>query len=271
MSEISPAPAKPSETPTVGLFVTCLADLMRPSVGFAAARLLTRAGCAVVVPEAQTCCGQPALNSGDAADAAAIARATIAAFEGFDFVVAPSGSCAATIKVHYPELLAADAAWAARAEALAAKTHELFQFLVTIRGVTDFGAAYGGTVTYHDSCSGLRELGISAEPRALMAGVSGLALTELAEPGVCCGFGGLFSVKYPDISGRIVDDKADAILATGADTLLGGDLGCLMNMAGRLRRRGAKVAVRHLAEVVAGMTAAAPPIAAAPEDGNGER
>ena len=249
---MAPAPVR------VGLFATCLVDLMRPSVGFAAAALLHKAGCEVSVPERQTCCGQPAFNSGDAPDAAAIARQVIETFEGFDYVVVPSGSCGGMIKTHYPELFADDAAWLARAEALAAKTHELFSFLVDVRGLADFGAAFERRVTYHDSCSGLRELGIKAQPRELMDKVNGLTLFEGQDTESCCGFGGLFCVKYPDISGRMVDAKVDDIVATGAETVLCGDLGCLLNIAGRLKRRGERVEARHLAEVLAGMADLAP-------------
>jgi L-lactate dehydrogenase complex protein LldE len=251
-----------SEQPiTVGLFVTCLVDLMRPAVGFAAVKLLTDAGCTVSVPAGQTCCGQPAYNSGDSADAGAIARQVIEAFEGVDYVVAPSGSCAGMIKHHYPLLFADDPAMAARAEAVAGRTHELTSFLREILRVTDIDVEFPAKATYHDGCSGLREMGVKEQPRALLAGVRGLTLEEGAEAETCCGFGGLFCVKYPEISGRIVDAKVDDIMATGADLLLGGDLGCLLNIAGRLKRRGSAVAVRHVAEVLAGATADVPPIA----------
>ena len=241
-------------SPHVGLFVTCLVDLMRPSVGFAAVKLLEEAGCAVTVPAAQTCCGQPAYNSGDDEDARAIARRVIAAFEGFDYVVAPSGSCAGTIKVHYPQLLAEDADMAGRAEDLARRTHELTSFLNDIMQGTDSAAEYQAKVTYHDACSGLRELAIKTAPRALLGRVKGLELVESEDAETCCGFGGTFCVKYPDISGRMVDTKANDVIASGAGLLLGGDLGCLLNIAGRLKRRGAAMRVRHVAEVLAGMT-----------------
>ncbi len=244
-----------SETrPRVGLFVTCLVDLFRPSVGFAAVKLLEEAGCRVEVPRAQTCCGQPAYNSGDRADARAIAERTIAAFEGYDYVVAPSGSCAATIREHYPALFDGDSEMARKAAGLAARTHELISFLTDVLGLAEVGARFAGSVTYHDSCSGLRELGIKDQPRALLATVVGLSLSEMPDAEVCCGFGGTFCVKYPDISNTMVGEKAVAIESTGADTLLAGDLGCLMNMAGKLQRRGAKVSARHVAEVLAGMT-----------------
>ena len=246
--------------PRVALFVTCLVDLHRPSVGFAAIKLLGQAGCDVEVPRAQTCCGQPAYNSGDRRTARDLARGVIEAFAGFDYVVVPSGSCGGMIAHHFPGLFADDPNLRARAEALAGKTFELVQFLTDVMAVDSVSAAYDGVATYHDSCSGLRELGIRDQPRALLASVRGLELRELAEPDVCCGFGGTFCVKYPDISTRMVSDKAADVVATGADTLLAGDLGCLLNIAGRLSREGHPVKVRHVAEVLAGITADLPPI-----------
>jgi len=256
-----------SERPVnVALLVTCLADLFRPSVGFAAAKLLEEAGCRVHVPP-QTCCGQPAFNSGARGHARDIARQAIEAFEPYDYVVVPSGSCGGMVSKHYPELFADEPHWAKRARALALKTFELMQFLVDVRKVDRIAAVYPGKATYHDSCSGLRELGVKRQPRRLLAGVEGLELVELPGAETCCGFGGTFCVKYADISVDIVDRKVDDILATGADTLLAGDLGCLMNMAGRLSRRGAPVKVRHVAEVLAGTTAETPPIAGEPGGG----
>jgi len=251
------APA-PSDRPpglglTIGLFVTCLVDMFRPSVGFAAVKLLEDAGCRVVVPDTQTCCGQPAYNSGDRGDARKVAARVIAAFEGFDHVVVPSGSCGGMIAHHFPALFDDDPDMQCRAEAVAGKTHELMSFLVDVLDVRRVAARYEGSVTYHDSCSGLRELGVKAQPRALLASVDGLKLVEMANPEVCCGFGGTFCVKYPDISNAMLIDKTAAIGATGATTLLAGDLGCLMNMAGKLQRDGKAVRVRHTAEVLAGM------------------
>jgi L-lactate dehydrogenase complex protein LldE len=242
-----------SARPRVGLFVTCLVDLVRPQVGFASVKLLEAAGCDVEVPATQTCCGQPAWNAGADRDAKEIARNVIAAFEGFDYVVAPSGSCAGMIKRHYPEVFEKDAAWLPRARALAAKTHELLSFLVKVRGMTGVAATYAGKACYHDSCSSLREMGVKAEPRTLLAGVTGTTVSELADPQVCCGFGGLFSVKYPEISERMADDKIADVRNTGADTLLGGDLGCLLHLAGRMQRQGKPLKVRHVAEVLADM------------------
>jgi L-lactate dehydrogenase complex protein LldE len=237
----------------VALFVTCLVDLFRPSVGFAAIKLLEDAGCNVAVPEAQTCCGQPTYNSGDRADTKTIAKGVIAAFEDYDYVVAPSGSCAGMIRKHYPALFAEDPEWEPRSSALSRKTHELISFLTDVRGVSRVDARFDGAITYHDSCSGLRELGIRQQPRQLLASVKGLELRELPDADVCCGFGGTFCVKYPDISNAIVDSKTASITATGAATLLAGDLGCLMNMAGKLKREGRATESRHVAEVLAGM------------------
>lgn len=244
---------QPDIKPKVGLFVTCLVDLFRPTIGFAAIKLLEDAGCTVDVPRAQTCCGQPAYNSGDREDTRAIAMNTIAAFEDFDYVVAPSGSCAGMLKKHYPGLFAGDPKWEARAAAFSAKVHELVSFLVDVRGMSHVVARHEGSVTYHDSCSGLRELGIRHQPRALLASVAGAKLVEMAYSDVCCGFGGTFCVKYPDISNAIVQEKTKNVEASGAETLLAGDLGCLMNIAGKLKREGSTIAVRHVAEVLAGM------------------
>ncbi len=246
----------------VGLFVTCLVDLFRPTVGFAAVKLLGDAGCIVEVPKLQTCCGQPAYNSGDREDAKAIARQVIAAFTGFDYVVVPSGSCGGMIKTHYPALFADEPAVKAAAEALAERTYELISFLADVLKTTRLDARYAGIVTYHDACSGLRELGVKEQPRRLLEGVAGLTLKEMATPEVCCGFGGTFCVKYPEISDKMVTDKVADIAATGADTLLCGDMGCLLNMAGKLSRLGTPVHVRHIAEILADMTGEVPPIGA---------
>ncbi len=248
------APESAGGGPRVALFVTCLVDFFRPTVGFAAVRLLERAGCRVEVPRAQTCCGQPAYNSGDRADTKAIARQVIDAFSGYDYVVAPSGSCAGMLRKHYPALFKDDPDLAPRAEALAARTHELVAFLADVLRAPPPAGGFAGRVTYHDSCSGLRELKIKAQPRALLRGQAGLELVEMQDPEVCCGFGGTFCVKYPEISNQMVEAKARDIEASGADLLLAGDLGCLLNMAGKLKRRGARVQVRHVAEVLAGMT-----------------
>ena len=247
---------KPTSSPPprrVALFVTCLVDLFRPSVGFAAIKLLQDAGCTVEVPALQVCCGQPAYNSGDRASAREIARDVIAAFDGFEAVVVPSGSCGGMISHHYPGLFD-EPAERARAQALADRTFELTSFLVDVLGVSAVTARLDGIATYHDSCSGLRELGIKGQPRRLLASVAGLTVREMKTSEVCCGFGGTFCVKYPEISNAMVSEKAADIAATGADLVLAGDLGCLMNMAGKLQREGRKIRVRHVAEVLAGMT-----------------
>jgi L-lactate dehydrogenase complex protein LldE len=237
-----------SPKPTVGLFVTCLVDMQRPSVGFAAIKLLESAGCNVEVPAAQTCCGQPAYNAGDRRTARDLAVGIVAAFKGYDYVVAPSGSCAGMLKHHLPHLFDDDPNLRDEADALASRVFELVSFLTDVLDVKDTGARVDGIVTYHDSCAGLRELGIKQQPRTLLR-AAGATIVEMAEPEVCCGFGGLFCVKYPEIS-----------VGTAADTLLAGDMGCLMNMAGRLQREGHATQVRHIAEVLAGMTDDLPPI-----------
>jgi L-lactate dehydrogenase complex protein LldE len=251
--------------PRVALLVTCLVDLIRPSVGFAAVKLLEDAGCQVIVP-GQTCCGQPAYNSGDLKSARALAMQVMDRFTGCDYVVAPSGSCAGMAAKHYPGLFAHDPNLAQKAQAFAAKTHELVSFLTDVMGVETVDAQFDRTVTYHDACAGLRELQIRQQPRTLLASVTGLKFVELVDADVCCGFGGTFATKYGEISDAIVSEKTSHVTASKADVLLAGDLGCLMNMAGKLSRQGKKTEVRHVAEVLAGMTDA-PPISA-PEDRN---
>ena len=248
------ASGKPSADKTprhVALFVTCLVDFFRPTVGFAAIKLLERAGCRVSVPAAQTCCGQPGYNSGDSASAAAIARRVIDAFERFDYVVAPSGSCAGMISHHYPRLLGDDKRYGERARKLAAKTFELTQFLVDVCGLDTLDVSIDRKVTFHDSCSSLREMRVRAQPRALLGQVGALDFRELPDGESCCGFGGTFCVKYPEISDRMVTEKIANIEKSGADLLLAGDLGCLLNMAGKLKRQGSKIESRHIAEVLA--------------------
>jgi L-lactate dehydrogenase complex protein LldE len=246
----------------VALFVTCLVDLFRPTVGFAAVKLLEDAGCTVEVPRRQTCCGQPAYNSGDRADSKAIALQVFDAFAGYDHVVAPSGSCAGMLRVHYPELFADDSENLPRARELAERSWELVSFLVDVCGMQAVVANWQRTITYHDACSGLRELGVKLQPRQLLASVAGLSIAELPGAEVCCGFGGTFCIKYPEISDKMVSDKATDIAATGVEAVLAGDLGCLLNMAGKLYRQGRHVEVRHIAEVLAGMTDGVPPIGA---------
>ena len=248
--------------PRVGLFATCLVDLMRPTVGFAALRLLRLAGIVADVPE-QTCCGQPAYNAGAENEARAVATTTIRAFRRFDYVVVPSGSCAGMIRCHYPKLFEGDSRHADALE-LAEKTYELCDFLVRVAKLEKVVTRFDGRVAYHDSCSGLRELGIKAAPRQLLGTVEGLELAELPNAETCCGFGGLFCVKYPAIADRMAQDKIDEIEASGAETVLAGDLGCLMHIAGTLSRRGSPCTARHVAEVLAGACGEAPPIGQPP-------
>jgi L-lactate dehydrogenase complex protein LldE len=243
----------PSKRFRVALFVTCLVDLFRPTVAFAAIKLLKDASCEVSVPERQVCCGQPAYNSGDVAGSRALAMQMIECFEGFDYVVGPSGSCMATIRCEYPKLFEGDPIWQEKAQALAQRSYELISFLVDVLGVTQVGAKLEGKVTYHDSCSGLRSLGIKSQPRTLLGTVEGLSLAEMQDAETCCGFGGTFCVKYPEISVRLADDKIGNIRTTSASYLAGGDLGCLMNIAGRLSRVGSDVSVYHVAEILAGL------------------
>jgi L-lactate dehydrogenase complex protein LldE len=237
----------------VGLFVTCLVDLMRPSIGFAAIKLLESGGADVYVPPTQTCCGQPAYNSGDRADAIALARKVVDEFEDCDYLVSPSGSCSGMIKTHYGELFAADPAMQARVAALGQKTWELTSFLAEVLKLERVPGTFEGKATYHDCCAGLRELGIKKQPRALLASMAGLKVSEMAEPETCCGFGGTFSVKFGEISARLADNKCGHIEAADVDAVVLGDLGCMLNIEGRLRRRGdAKTQVLHVAEVLAG-------------------
>ncbi|TNE56815.1 MAG: (Fe-S)-binding protein [Alphaproteobacteria bacterium] len=248
-------------TRNVGFFVTCLVDLYRPSVGFAAIELLTRAGCVVQVPEAQTCCGQPAYNAGDQKNAKAIAQQVITAFEGFDYVVAPSGSCAGMLKHHYTALFKDDPQWLPRAEALSARTWELTSFLTDVCGLSKVDGKLPAKVAYHDSCAANREMQVHNQPRRLLSSIEGLDLVELKNPNGCCGFGGLFSVKYGEISEQIVESKIGEVNEAAPDILVGPDLGCLLSMAGKLKRDGATIEVRHIAEVLAGKLDT-PPIAA---------
>jgi L-lactate dehydrogenase complex protein LldE len=237
----------------VGLFVTCLVDLMRPRIGFAALRLLEQAGCEVVVPLSQTCCGQPAYNSGDRSAARALAEKVLREFEGVDYLVAPSGSCAGMIRTHYPALFAGDGELAARAASLGARTYELTDFLVNVAHLEHVPGDFRGTVTYHDSCSGLRELGVKDQPRQLLARMPGVRLEEMPAAEECCGFGGTFAVKFGDVSARLAEKKCAHIQATGADAVVLGDLGCMLHIEGRLRRMGDdKTRVLHIAEVLAG-------------------
>lgn len=236
----------------VALFVTCLVDLMRPEIAEATVRLLESAGCTVEVPMSQTCCGQPGFNSGDTASARALALKFLDEFEGFDHVVVPSGSCGGMIRRHYPELLTDDPDLRRRMDALVAKTWELTTFLHEVLRISALPGSFQGAVTYHDCCSGLRELGVQTQPRALMALNPQIQLTEMKDARACCGFGGAFAVKYDEISAAIADEKIERIHATGAPCVVMGDLGCMLHLEGRLRRTGDAVTqVLHVAQVLA--------------------
>jgi L-lactate dehydrogenase complex protein LldE len=236
----------------VSLFITCLVDQLWPSVGSSAVEVLRRAGCEVVFDGRQTCCGQPAFNTGYREEARRLARRFIEIFEdgGADYVVSPSGSCTAMAH-HFHELFADDERWRERSEALAARTYEFGSFLVNVLKVDDVGASFNGRVTWHDACHGLRDLCIREEPRRLIRGVRGAEFVELANADACCGFGGTFSVKYPEISVAILDHKIDAIEKAGVRAVVSGDASCLMQIGGRLTRNNSSVKTMHLAELLA--------------------
>jgi L-lactate dehydrogenase complex protein LldE len=227
-----------------------LSDAIYPRVGEAMVRILARYGIEMNFPRTQTCCGQPAFNSGFWDEARASARTMLEAFADSDFVIAPSGSCVGMIRHYYPKLFEHDPALAAQAQALADKTCEFSQFLVGVLGVEDVGAVFPHKVTYHPSCHGSRLLGVKDEPMKLLANVKGLELVKLPYAEDCCGFGGTFAVKMSDISGAMVDEKSTHVLETEAEVLVGLDMGCLMNIAGNLRYRGAPIRVMHLAELL---------------------
>ncbi len=238
----------------VGLFVTCLIDLVRPRIGFATIKVLENAGCTVVVPASQTCCGQPGYNSGDVKSGRELALKFLSEFEGCDYVVAPSGSCSGMIRTHYPDIFKNEPEQLKRLTALTEKTYELTDFLMNVVKPDTLATRFPGPVTYHDSCAGLRELGIKKQPRALLQRC-GIEIKEMVDAEICCGFGGTFSVKLGDISTRMAENKCVNIQATGADAVVAGDLGCLLNIEGRLRRNGDhKTQVLHVAEVLADMT-----------------
>src|SRR5262249_10976503 len=236
----------------VGLFVTCIVDQMWSSVGTATVEVLRRAGCEVEFDERQTCCGQPAFNTGYRSEARQVAERFIDVFEQSDaaYIVSPSGSCTAMVH-HYDVLFADDEKWRARAQTVAARTFELSSFLVRVLKLTDVGARFCGRVTWHDACHGLRELGVRDEPRMLISSVRETEFIELQNSDACCGFGGTFSVKYPEISTAILDQKIEAIAASGVDAVISGDASCLMQIGGRSSRIGSKVRVMHLAELLA--------------------
>ena len=236
----------------VGFFVTCLVDAMRPSIAFASIKLLESAGCKVDVPKIQVCCGQPGFNNGDIGTTRKIAIQVIEAFESYDYLVAPSGSCLGMIKTHYPEVFENEPGYLEKANQLAEKSYEILTFLNDVLDI-EIEQSFNSSVTYHDSCSGLRELNIKSQPRELLNKVKGLELVEMEDTDICCGFGGTFCVKYPDISTSLVTDKVNNISDTKAEVLLAGDLGCLMNIAGRCKRLNKPVRCYHTVEVLAGM------------------
>jgi L-lactate dehydrogenase complex protein LldE len=233
----------------VSLFITCLSDAIYPKVGEAMARLLVRYGVQLDFPKVQTCCGQPSYNSGYWDETRVAAKTILKAFNDSDFVVSPSGSCTYMIH-HYPELFKDEPEWLDSARRLEQKTYEFTQFMVQVLGVTDVGASFPHTVTYHPSCHGTRLLGVKEEPMKLLGSVKGLQLVPLPFAEDCCGFGGTFAVKMPDISGAMVTEKVDHIRETEAEVLVGLDMACLMNIAGNLRYREEPVRVMHLAELL---------------------
>jgi L-lactate dehydrogenase complex protein LldE len=241
----------------VGLLVTCLVDVMRPEIGFSTIKLLEAAGCKVVAPESQTCCGQPAYSAGNRDAARALAEKFLDEFEGFDYIVIPSGSCGGMVKTHYEDALAGHPQLLQRFALVKPRVYELTDFLSTVVKLQNLPTAqadsFTGKITYHDSCCGLRELGVQQQPRELLTQRAGVELTEMKDARACCGFGGSFAVKYGDISAAIVDEKCENIHNTHADAVVLGDLGCMLNIEGRLRRTGDHTTrVLHVAQVLAG-------------------
>jgi L-lactate dehydrogenase complex protein LldE len=234
----------------VSLFITCLADQLFPDVGESVARLLHRYGCEIDFPAGQVCCGQPAFNSGYQDDAREVARGLIRAFENSEYVVSPSGSCVGMIHHYYPELFLDDPVWSKKAADLIDKTYEFSQFLVKVLGVQDVGAEFHGKVTYHPSCHASRLLGVKEEPMLLLEHIKGMEFIDLPKKEDCCGFGGTFAVKMADMSEAMVCEKAMHVASTGADVLVGTDMGCLMNIGGRLKKEGKSIRVMHLAELL---------------------
>jgi len=244
-----------TKTPrTLALFVTCLVDLMRPSVGEASITLLTAAGYEVVVPAGQTCCGQPNYNNGDRKSTKKMAARTIDILGGFDVVVVPSGSCAAMLKIHYPALFGQEDPMKLKAERLAERTWELSSFLIEHGDLREMPGDFRGVATYHDACSGLREMNIKTQPRELIARMAEVELKEMAEADVCCGFGGAFCVKYPEVSTRMAENKVADIENSGAELVVTGDVGCLLNIEGMLHRKKSKIIALHTAELLANVT-----------------
>jgi L-lactate dehydrogenase complex protein LldE len=236
----------------VTLFVQCLVDSLYPEVGEAVMVLFSRLGLSVTVPVDQTCCGQPAFNAGYRQAATAAAKQFIDIFADAEVIVCPSGSCVSMVRHHYPDLFESDGKWFDRAVRIGQRTFELSQYLVDVLGIDDVGARYSGKVTYHDSCHLLRGLGVAEQPRRLIRNIKGAKLVEMDQSDMCCGFGGTFAVKYPNISVAMVDEKIRHIIASGAGTVTGCDISCLMNIQGRLSRIGSPLKTIHLAQLLAG-------------------
>lgn len=235
----------------VSLFVTCLVDQLWSSIGTSSVAVLRRVGCEVEFDDRQTCCGQPAFNTGYRNEARQVAKRFIEVFEesNADAIVSPSGSCTAMVH-HFADLFSDDPSWRVRAQAIAARTHELSSFLIRVLEIEDVGASWQGRLTWHDACHGLRDLNIKTEPRTLIRNVRGAEFVELDNAESCCGFGGTFSVKYPEISLAILDQKIEAIERAGVQAVVSGDASCLMQIGGRLSRKGSNVRVMHLAELL---------------------
>ena len=235
----------------VSLFITCLVDQFFPEVGMGIVSVLRRLGVQVDFPAAQTCCGQPAFNSGFSSEARDLAKRFISIFEDSECVVAPSGSCTSMVRVFYKELFREEPDWHGRAESLASRTFEFTEFVVNVLGVEDVGAVYHGKVALHQSCHLLRELNVRTEPQRLLNSVKGIEVVDLERAEACCGFGGLFSIKYPQISGGILQDKIESVEKSGADLVVASDVGCLMHIAGGLSRQGIATRTMHIAELLA--------------------
>ena len=241
-----------SNSKHVTLFIPCIIDRLYPEVGEAMVRLLRKLGAHLTYPPAQTCCGQPAFNSGYRREAAVAAKHFLKTFENAETIVCPSGSCVAMVRHHYCELLQDSSKWLGVARSVASRVFELTEYLVDVMGVYDLGARYRGKVTYHDSCHLLRGLGVHEQPRRLIRGIQGIEFVEMHDSDRCCGFGGTFSFKYGDISTAILQDKVTNIVNSGADTVVGCDMGCLMNIQGMLSRTGSHIRVLHIAQLLAG-------------------
>ncbi|MGD1975428.1 MAG: (Fe-S)-binding protein [Desulfobacterales bacterium] len=237
---------------TVTLFIQCLVDGIYPEAGEAVVKIFRKLGIDLVCPTTQTCCGQPAFNAGYRREAGVAAKRFIDIFETAQVIVCPSGSCVTMVRHHYPQLFDDNDLWLQRAMQVAAKTYELTEYLVDVLGVQDVGAHYDGKITYHDSCHLLRNLRIQSQPRKLLSKVSGAEFIEMHDADRCCGFGGSFAVKYGDISSAMVTDKVNNIVASGADTVVGCDMGCLMNIQGMLNRRESDIKTMHIAQILAG-------------------